>query len=475
MALAATEVTVLEAELAKHTLEGKQPALTIVTTEDPDRMHTLDISIKELQRLISEKTSAIQSAKGAEAARIVDEKRAREALEAARRERRALAAEDGRRGSGSGRKRAKCEHSRVKSTCEECKAIISNEQTKRAADAVVAANLVQFEALARQLAATRVRLAIEDVGARRGAYGLYAVELQDLLSQCFSRVQQAQGVILAPLPPIAAASNPCPAAEQVAVIKLEDGAPAPAPPPAPPPPPPPARAQFELEDAVVAANLVQIKALTRQLEAIRACLAIEDSDVGATLEDLTEADIRYAGELEDQLSQCLDRVQQAQSAILALVSPQGAASSPCRVKAEPGAAVAAAAPPARAQFELEDAVVAANLAQVKAALTRQLEAIRARLAIEDSDVGATLEDLTEADRRYAGELEDQLSQCLDRVQQAQSVILAPLPPIAAASNPCRVKVEVVAQVGLLATLLLCTTCHAVSCHPRDLDRCDRED
>jgi hypothetical protein len=164
-------------------------------------MHTLDISIEELQRLISEKISAIQSARDAEAARIVDEKKAREALEATRRERRAMAAaaaldrsqaveelaklrveagqlsqevedhrlimtaksdsgkqqeycnefirprvsrlevvrkkisalEAGRRGSGSGRKRANCEHSNVRSTCKECIAISYNDQTKREA------------------------------------------------------------------------------------------------------------------------------------------------------------------------------------------------------------------------------------------------------------------------------------------------------------------------------------------------------
>jgi hypothetical protein len=121
---------------------------------------------------------------------------------------------------GSGRKRAKCEHGRAKRTCKECKAIISNEQTKRAADAVVAAHRLQIEALGPQLA-TRARLAIEDEGARRQPYQRYVVELEDERGRCLDRVEQAQS---AQLPPMAAASSPSPAAEQVAVMKQEDGA-----------------------------------------------------------------------------------------------------------------------------------------------------------------------------------------------------------------------------------------------------------
>jgi hypothetical protein len=204
MALAANEVKVLEEELAKQRLERKQLAApAIVTSEGTDRMHTLDISIEELQRLISEKISAIQSARDAEAARIVDEKKAREA-------------------SGvSGRKRAKCEHSKVKSTCEECKAISYNEQTKREADAVVAANLLQIEALGPELEATRARLAIEDEGVRREAYGRYAVELEDQRGRCLDRVIDVHAGILPQPPPMAAASSPCPAAELVKQVKPE--------------------------------------------------------------------------------------------------------------------------------------------------------------------------------------------------------------------------------------------------------------
>jgi hypothetical protein len=118
----------------------------------------------------------------------------------------------------SGRKRAKCEHGRRKDKCKECKAISYNEQTKRAADAVVAANRLQIEALGPELEATRARLAIEDEGVRREAYGRYVGELEDELSLCFDRVEQAQSV---QLPPMAAASSPCPAAELVKQVKPE--------------------------------------------------------------------------------------------------------------------------------------------------------------------------------------------------------------------------------------------------------------
>jgi hypothetical protein len=69
MSAAAYDVTVLvlKDELAKQTAEREQLAavLTNVTTEDLDRMDALDASNK---RSISEKNSAIQTAKDADAA-----------------------------------------------------------------------------------------------------------------------------------------------------------------------------------------------------------------------------------------------------------------------------------------------------------------------------------------------------------------------------------------------------------------------
>jgi hypothetical protein len=124
---------------------------------------------------------------------------------------------------------------------------------------------------------------------------------------------------------MAAASSPCPAAEQV---KLEGAGPALVPPPSLPPAPPPSRAlqaRWAAADAVVAANLLQIEALGPELETTRARLAIEDE--GAR----REAYGRYAGELEDQRGRCLDRVINAQAEIVAQLSPMAAAtgSSSC--------------------------------------------------------------------------------------------------------------------------------------------------
>jgi hypothetical protein len=48
-----------------------------------------------------------------------------------------------------------CVHGKRKSRCKECGETSYNEQTKRAADAVVAANRLQIEALGPELEATR--------------------------------------------------------------------------------------------------------------------------------------------------------------------------------------------------------------------------------------------------------------------------------------------------------------------------------
>jgi len=226
---------------------------------------------------------------------------------------------------------------------------------------------------------------------------------------------------------MAVASSPCPATELLKQVKPEDGAPALA--------PPPSLARLAAADAVVAANLLQIEALTRQLAATHACL-----DTGGSLEELRRADERYAVELEDQRGRCLDRVIDVQAGILPQPPPMAVASSPCPaaelVKLEgagpalvPPPSLPPAPPPSRARLArlaAADAVVAANRPQISA-LTQRIEAMRACL-----DPGGSLEELTRADGRYAVELEGKLSLCLEAVEQAQSV---QLPPMAAASSP----------------------------------------
>ncbi len=68
--------------------------------------------------------------------------------------------------------------------------------TKQAADVVVAANLLQIEALAPHLEATHARLAIKEVDARNEAYELYADELPGQLGRCFERVVHAQDALV---------------------------------------------------------------------------------------------------------------------------------------------------------------------------------------------------------------------------------------------------------------------------------------
>jgi hypothetical protein len=120
-------------------------------------------------------------------------------------------------------------------------------------------------------------------------------------------------------------------------VKLEGAGPALVPPPSLPPAPPPSLARLAAADAVVAANLLQIEALTRQLAATHACL-----DTGGSLEELRRADERYAVELEGKLSLCFEGVERAQAVILPQPPPMAAASSPCpaaelvkQVKPEP--------------------------------------------------------------------------------------------------------------------------------------------
>jgi hypothetical protein len=238
---------------------------------------------------------------------------------------------------------------------------------------------------------------------------------------------------------MAVASSPCPAAELVKQVKPEDGAPALA--------PPPSLARLAAADAVVAANLLQIEALTRQLAATHACL-----DTGGSLEELRRADERYAVELEGKLSLCFEGVERAQAVILPQPPPMAVASSPCPaaelVKLEgagpalvPPPSLPPAPPPSRARlarWAAADAVVAANLLQIEA-LGPELEATRARLAIEDEGVRR------EAYGRYAVELEDQRGRCLDRVIDVHAGILPQPPPMAAASSPCPAA-ELVKQV-----------------------------
>ena len=93
MSAAEYDVLVLKDELAKQTAEREQLAgLTDVTTENLNRMDALEASIEEMRRLISEKISAIERAREGEAARIIDDKRARETREAEWRQSQALAA-----------------------------------------------------------------------------------------------------------------------------------------------------------------------------------------------------------------------------------------------------------------------------------------------------------------------------------------------------------------------------------------------
>jgi hypothetical protein len=91
-AFAEYELTELEHDLVKATAERADLLTKRVTTENLNRIDALDTSIEVKRRLISEKKSAIERAREGEAARIIDDKRARETMEAEWRQSQALVA-----------------------------------------------------------------------------------------------------------------------------------------------------------------------------------------------------------------------------------------------------------------------------------------------------------------------------------------------------------------------------------------------